>query len=258
MQVVCCQLDIAWEDKPANHARVQALLRAVPPEPDALIVLPEMFATGFSMRAGAITDSESRETQQFLAQLAVEHQACVVGGVVTTSPDGRGRNQCVVYSPEGKEISRYQKIHPFTHGGESEHYEAGREVQLFDWGGFRVAPFICYDLRFPEIFRSATRRGAELFTVIANWPAAREHHWVTLLQARAIENQAFVVGVNRAGDDPALHYPGRTLVVDPGGHIIRDAGEGEGVIHAELDHAELASYRDRLPFLADMRPELVR
>jgi omega-amidase len=258
MRVVCCQLDIAWEDKAANHARVRSLLRESPPEPGALIVLPEMFATGFSMRAGVISDSESCETQRFLAQLAVEHRSCVVGGVVTTSPDGRGRNQCVVYSPEGEEISRYQKIHPFTHGGESEHYEAGREVQLFRWGGFQVAPFICYDLRFPEIFRSATRRGAEVFTVIANWPIARVHHWVTLLQARAIENQAFVVGVNRAGDDPTLRYPGRTLVVDPGGQIVHDAGEGEGVIHAQLDHAELAAYRDRLPFLADMRPELLR
>jgi predicted amidohydrolase len=138
-------------------------------------------------------------------------------------------------------------------GGESANYQAGREVAVFPWQGFTVAPFICYDLRFPEHFRAATRRGAQLITVIANWPVKRIGHWVTLLQARAIENQAYVAGVNRCGADPTLTYNGRSLIVSPKGDILADAGHGESVISAEVNLQELLDYRRELPFLADMR-----
>jgi len=119
-----------------------------------------------------------------------------------------------------------------------------------------VAPFICYDLRFPELFRMAVRQGAQLYVVIANWPASRVHHWVTLLQARAIENQAYVVGVNRCGSDPKVAYAGRSLVVSPRGVILADAGGGERVLSAELDLAALQAYRAEFPVLQDMRWEV--
>jgi predicted amidohydrolase len=126
-------------------------------------------------------------------------------------------------------------------------------VTFFEWNRLKVSPFVCYDLRFPEHFRAATKRGAQLLTVIANWPVARIHHWTALLQARAIENQAYVAGVNRCGKDPTLTYNGRSMIVSPKGEVLADAGHGESVIGVEIDPAELEVYRQQLPFLADMR-----
>jgi len=124
----------------------------------------------------------------------------------------------------------------------------------FPWAGLRIAPFICYDLRFPEHFRSAAGEGADMFVVIANWPVARIHHWLTLLQARAIENQAAVVGVNRCGTDPRFTYNGRSVVVSPHGHIVADAGEREHIVTATIDPGEIRAWRREFPALADIRP----
>lgn len=252
-KVVCCQLDTVWEDKSANHLKVREMLRAAPPPQGSLIVLPEMFATGFSMDVTAVSDTRSRETSDFLAQLASEQGLYVAGGVVHTADDGRGRNECAVFSPDGREVTRYCKLRPFTYAGESRHYVSGDDIRLFTWQGFTVSPFICYDLRFPELFRAAVTRGAEVFLVIANWPTPRVHHWVTLLKARAIENQAYVVGVNRCGSDPQLQYPGRSIVIDPRGAVVADAGAEAGVVTAALDLEALRSYRREFPVLADIR-----
>jgi len=253
MKAYCVQLDIAWESKAANHARAKALIAAAAPEPGSFVLLPELFSTGFSMNVPAIQEGEAKESERFLAATAREFGIYLLGGIVGTGAKGLGRNQCVIFSPDGKEIARYTKIQPFTLGGETQHYEAGVESVLFDWGGFKVSPFICYDLRFPEHFRAATKRGAQLITVIASWPVARIQHWVTLLQARAIENQAYVIGVNRCGTDPTLTYNGRSLIVSPKGDILADAGNGESVISTDLKRDELLAYRKDLPFLADMR-----
>lgn len=163
------------------------------------------------------------------------------------------RNESVTFAPDGSLLGRYVKMQPFLPGGEGEGHAAGSEVIIFPWGGFSVAPLICYDLRFPEHFRAAVRRGADLFVVIASWPVKRHHHWLTLLQARAIENLACVIGVNRTGTDPHLSYNGRSVVVSPHGHIIADAGEGEGVVTAKIDAAEVARWREQFPALRDMR-----
>jgi predicted amidohydrolase len=149
-------------------------------------------------------------------------------------------------------VARYNKIHPFTLGGESQHYAAGEDLVLTEWAGCKVAPMICYDLRFPELFRSAVRRGAQLFTVIANWPVKREQHWVTLLQARAIENQAYVIGVNRCGTDPKHVYSGRSMIVDPHGNILAEIGNREGMIEAAIDVAALEAWRKDFPALQDI------
>jgi predicted amidohydrolase len=116
----------------------------------------------------------------------------------------------------------------------------------------KVAPFVCYDLRFPEVFRSAVRKGAQVMAVIANWPAKRVEHWVTLLKARAIENQAYVIGVNRVGTDPKLTYPGRSLIVDPHGNVLADGGDKEAVIRAEIDAGVVDAWRRDFPALRDM------
>jgi predicted amidohydrolase len=253
MQVVVVQLDIAWEDKPENFRRVRQLLATTHIEPGALVLLPEMFATGFSMHVEAIAEATDGPTHAFLAELAREHRAFVVGGVVTRAVDGRGRNEAVTFAPDGKLAARYAKLHPFSFAGETKHYEPGREMVTFTWHDLTVAPFVCYDLRFPEVFRQAVRRGAQLLAVIANWPLAREAHWLALLTARAIENQAFVVGVNRAGSDPHAAYGGRSLVVDPRGNTIAAAGAEAQALVCQVDAEPLVEYRRQFPALADMQ-----
>lgn len=252
MKVYCCQLDIAWEEKERNFSRVRELLAVAKPEPGSLIVLPEMFATGFSMNVAAIHEIAGARTERFLQELAAEFRSCVVGGIVSPDSSGQGRNEAIAIAPNGKLLARYAKIHPFSLGGECEHYSRGADVISFEFGGFTISPFVCYDLRFPEIFRAAVKQGAELFLVIANWPSRREQHWVTLLQARAIENLAWAVGVNRCGKDPQHVYPGRSLVVDPHGVIRADAGAGEGITVCEVDLATPRSWREQFPALRDM------
>jgi omega-amidase len=253
MYVAGVQLDIVWEDKQANHEKVRALVAAAKLPEGALLALPEMFATGFSMNVAEIAQSEQRETEVFLERLAREQRIFVCGGVVVRGADGRGLNQSVTFAPTGDLIARYSKIHPFSYGGETLQYSAGTEVILYGVGGVEVAPFVCYDLRFPEIFRNAVRQGAKIYTVIANWPEPREAHWLALLKARAIENQAFVLGVNRCGRDPKLAYSGRGQLIDPRGNVLADGGNREGVFGAEIDLASLYSYRKEFPALQDMK-----
>ena len=257
MNVIALQLDIAWENKAANFDKVRRLLTKCAPEKDSLVVLPEMFATGFTMNTAAMGESYGAETEQFLSSTAREFGVCLVAGAPMRGRDGRARNKALVFSPAGELLAFYAKMRPFTPGGEAERYAAGERPVVFHWLDWAIAPFICYDLRFPEIFREATAAGQpHLFAVIANWQPRRIHHWVRLLQARAIENQAYVVGVNRVGSDPQFVYNGRSIVVDPHGEIVADAAAVEASISARLDLAALLEYRRGLPFLADMRGRL--
>ena len=249
--VYAVQLDIVWEDKATNFRKVEALVTGAAPAAGSLLVLPEMFACGFSMNLAVTRQGEDREDEAFLADLARKHGVFVAGGVVSQGMAEKGRNEAVIFSPEGKLLARYAKIHPFSLGGEAQGHERGREIVTCEWGGFVVAPFVCYDLRFPEIFRAAARKGADLFVVMALWPVKRQQHWLTLLQARAIENQAYVVGVNRVGRDPDFLYSGRSVVVDPHGVIIADAGEREHIISTVLEREVVASWRRDFPALRD-------
>lgn len=299
MRLLACQIDIAWEDRRANQAKVRALLegarrgasvaprrhREIPlrtghvtpgaacsgdggvPQwhsAGALVILPEMFATGFSMDVEKTGGREAAETEGFLRELASQYDCTVAAGVVSgvvsgvasdVVSDTRGRffNEAFVVSASGEELARYRKMHLFTPAGEDEHYCPGDAPVVFGCAGFRVAPFICYDLRFPEVFRDAVRSGADLFLVIANWPAARAAHWDVLLRARAIENQAYVVGVNRTGRDPSNAYSGRSMIVAPGGEVLAQAGPEECVLSVDLDPAVVERARREFPALSDMR-----
>lgn len=247
------QINPVWENKAATFQRVNQLLESVSFQAGALVILPEMFATGFSMNVAVTTKDEPENTLSILSHWAKQHQIYLMAGMTVATVNGKGKNLSVTLNPDGEEICRYQKIQPFSKAGEMDAHEPGQSVQLFKWGGFCVAPFICYDLRFPEWFRMAAEKGANLFVVIASWPQTRIQHWITLLQARAIENQAYVVGVNRCGDDPNAVMPGRSLVINPLGSIIADAGETETIVHAELDVDEVIRQRNDLPFLRDKR-----
>lgn len=257
VNLIGLQMDLVWENPRVNHNRLRHILAETPPPEGSLIVLPEMFPTGFSMNVAEIAEGPERETDAVYASTAFAYKSLVLGGMVEIGADGRGRNEAAVFGPDEQLITRYCKIHPFSYGGETNHYSSGSNIVTFEWAGFTVAPFICYDLRFPEIFRHAARRGANLFAVIANWPQPRESHWITLLKARAIENQAYVIGVNRCGNDPKLSYSGRSMIVDPRGEVLADAGNEEGIIQAQLDLESLVAYRKAFPALEDMRTEFV-
>jgi omega-amidase len=253
MNVVAVQFDIVWENKRENFTRVRRLLEKAAPARDSLVALPEMFATGFSMNASAIAEPYGGETEQFLASTSREFGVWLIGGAAMRGRDGKARNKALVFSPAGELAAYYAKMRPFTLGGEPEHYAAGERPITFRWNDCGVSPFICYDLRFPELFReAAAAHRPELFVVIANFPAKRIQHWVPLLQARAIENQAYVAAVNRIGEDPFYAYNGRSMIIDPHGEIVADAGDRETCIQATLDLASLRKYREGLPFLADM------
>jgi predicted amidohydrolase len=252
MRILGIQLDSQWESVSANLAKLDAMLKRAGTATNEMVVLPEMFATGFTMNTTAAT-AKFDAIGSHLRSLAARHGCCIVAGAAA-SGDGGPENRAVVFGPTG-ELATYSKLHPFSLGGEKQHYRAGRKIITFDWQGFVVAPIICYDLRFPEIFRAAATRGVTLFTVIANWPISRAEHWMTLLRARAIENQAYVIGVNRVGRDPNTLYGGRSVVVDPMGIVRADAGDAETTLSCEIDPAAVAETRAKFPFLADRRTD---
>jgi omega-amidase len=251
--VYAVQFNIVWEDRQANFKKVAKALDTAAPARGSLIVLPEMFDVGFTMNHTLATEAAS-QTADFVAGLARSHGCHVLAGyadrIASTSV-----NQARVFAPDGSAVGQYIKSFPFTIGSEHEHYAAGTGPTVFDWAGIRVAPIICYDLRFPELFRRATLDGAEMFCVIANFPSSRVDHWITLNRARAIENQAFVVAVNRCGKDPKLAYPGRSMVIDPRGAVLADAADRPQVVAAPIDIEGLRTYRREFAVLKDARPE---
>lgn len=250
MKVIGCQWDLAWEDPESNYARVEELL--APVERADLIVLPEMFSSGFSMNVERIAEFTPSRSEEFLKLIASQKDSAVIGGLVRHEEGEKGSNELIAFDPPGSELGRYRKNRTFRYTGESEFYENGTELSLWQWQDWNVAPLICYDLRFPELFRKATAKGAEVLVVIASWPTVRVEQWITLLRARAIENLAYVVGVNRCGSDPNVDYPGRSVIIDPWGVIVADAGGGDGLVEAEIHLEKVRSWRDEFPALQDM------
>jgi len=255
MTVVGLQTDIAWEDRQANFSRIEETIGATEIAADSLLVLPELSTAGFSMNTAAVTEPRGGESEQFFSGLAKRHRSHVIAGIASLNENpALGANEAVGFGPDGGEVARYRKRNPFPLANEADHYPGGSKAVVFEMNGWKVAPLICYDLRFPESFREATALGAELFVVIANWPITRVDHWTTLLRARAIENLAYVVGVNRAGSDPHLSYPGASLVVGPKGEILAQAGAEPCAIRADLDREALLQWRRDFPALSCLNP----
>lgn len=253
MQVIGIQLETVWENKAANHQRVTELLSAKACEPGSLIVLPEMFDTGFSSDLAVTAQTNARESESFLKTLARQTECAVLAGVVGENVNGQASNLAVAFAPDGTELVRYRKMQPFTPAEEDVHYGAGNEHRIFEWDGVRIAPFVCYDLRFPEVFRPAAKDGAELIVLMACWPCARSEHWVRLLQARAIENQAYVIGVNQCGADPSFRYDGRSTAFDPHGNQLFEADAAEQTFTVPVDAKVVQDWRSAFPALRDMR-----
>lgn len=251
MRVAAIQHDIVWEHPDETRRQVAPMIAQAAAGGARLIVLSEMFATGFSMQPERIAEDEGGPNEQFLLEQARAHDAYLVASIAQRGADGRYRNNAVVAHPDGT-VDRYAKIHPFSFAGEDEHYTAGREHLTVDLDGLRVSVFVCYDLRFADEFW-ALARDTDLYVVPANWPQPRHEHWRALLRARAIENQAYVVGVNRVGWAKDLRHVGGSVILDPLGQALAEGGPEPTVLVAEADPAEVGDVRSRFPFLADRR-----
>lgn len=250
MKVAAIQHDICWEDREATLARLDPLVATASAAGARLAVLPEMFAVGFSMEPERVAEPVGGPTTAWLVDRAARHGLWLAGSVPEQG-DGRPRNVLVLAGPDGA-VHRYAKIHPFTYSGEHEHYDAGADLVTVDVEGVRVSLFVCYDLRFAdELWQLAPV--TDLYVVVASWPAKRRHHWKSLLVARAIENQAYVVGCNRVGAGGGSDYAGDSAVVDPMGGVLVSASSVETVLVADVEPAVVAATRERFPFLADRR-----
>ncbi|MDF1809984.1 MAG: hypothetical protein P1U42_09845 [Phycisphaerales bacterium] len=258
MQAHIVQLNIVWENKAANYGRVVDLLDSAPVESGDLIVLPELFDVGFTLNTKIAID-HNESTLKFLKDLA-DTSGCTIHGsrALPSSTEAKAWNCATITSPNYDiPLCEYHKIHPFSFGRESESYIGDTELLQYEWDSghnkIRVCPAICYDLRFPELFRKGLLKGAEAFVIGANWPSPRIHHWRTLCIARAIENQAFVIAANRSGDDPHLPYPGNSLIVDPKGEVIAELGDQEAVLSAEIDPEIVQNWRSDFPVINDIK-----
>ncbi len=259
MRIAAVQHDIVWEDREANFARLAPQVARAVGAGAELVVLSETFSTGFSMTPG-IGEPEDGPSASFLAGQAAEHGVWVGGSCPEIAGRGeaaRGEaalpyNSFVLAGPDGT-VHRYRKLHPFTHGGEHERFRAGDGPVTVTIGGLRITPFVCYDLRFADVFWQAAP-DTDVYLVTANWPAARRLHWTALLQARAIENQAYVVGCNRVGTaGDGTGHAGDSRIVSPTGELLATAADVETLVLADVDAAEVAATRDRFRFLADRR-----
>ncbi len=258
MKVAAVQYDIAWEDPAENFQRLEARIADSVKCGAQLVVLPEMFSCGFSMATERIAEAHAGPSAQFIAAQAKRHGVWLCGSFPELAAagseatlDGRPANTLVLSSPSG-ELSRYQKIHPFTFAREHEHYRAGTEFLVREVNGVSCCFFICYDLRFANEFWVNAPQ-TDCYVVIANWPEKRRSHWQALLLARAIENQAYVVGVNRVGRGGELDYSGDSAIIDPLGQTLCSAAMAETTLYADLSPALVKKARERFPVLQDRR-----
>ncbi|MDB4673216.1 carbon-nitrogen family hydrolase [Verrucomicrobiales bacterium] len=254
MRVFAHQIDLSWESPSENREKLCSELNREAPDRGSLVVLPEMWSTGFSVGSTTHAQPPGGETETALQEIAKEYGVYLIAGIAV-SDGGIGKNQAVLFMPDGSaHRDRYTKLFPFTPSGEADFYPRGSDVVIWEIGGLTIAPFICYDLRFPEPFAQAALAGADAFVVIANFPARRQSHWDILLRARAVECQAFAIGVNRIGSDPALEFSGGTAIIDPWGETL-DAVQNDspGIASFDLDPTVASDARASFPPLLDRR-----
>jgi predicted amidohydrolase len=257
VKVSAVQHDIVWEDPEATCRRLAPMVATAVEDGARLVVLSEMFASGFSMDTERVAEAPDGVSTSFLLGQAAKHGVWVCGSVPLRGEGGAlPTNSLLLAAPDGA-LHRYDKIHPFSYSGEHERYAAGAEHVTVDVEGLRVSLFVCYDLRFADEFWSEADR-TDCYVVPANWPSSRRAHWRVLLRARAIENQAYVVGVNRVGTGGTLEYVGDSRIIGPMGQVLADAPPVDGagvkrILTVDVDPAQVAQTRAEYPFLADRR-----
>lgn len=252
LKVTTVQTSLFWEDVAKNLAHFSALVKDV--EGTDIIILPEMFTTGFSMQAEDLAKQNAGVVSDWLKQLAAEKKAVVMGSTITEDA-GKYYNRLHVALPDGQ-LLHYNKRHLFSLSDEHKHYTGGTEKLIFEYKGWKICPLVCYDLRFPVWSRNRKTEAGydyDLLIYVANWPERRNHAWKSLLPARAIENQAYVAGVNRIGDDGGnIHHSGDTAVYDFKGELLSTTKpEEEKVETVELNRHDLDAFRRAYAFVAD-------
>lgn len=250
MRIAALQLDTVWEDPQANFQRIEGWLAAAAAQEVRLVALPETFACGFSMKTTSVSEPPGGASQRFLERQAAEHDLWIAGSVPELeSGDAKPYNTLLLVAPDGT-VHRYRKRKPFTYGGEADAYAAGDRDLTVSVEGLRITFFVCYDLRFADLFWQRAPE-TDAYVVIANWPEPRRAHWRALLLARAIENQAYVVGTNRVGAGGGLAYTGDSAIIDPMGHTLAAAAGQEALLVADLDPDHVRATRESLPFMDD-------
>ena len=256
MRVAAIQHDIVWCDRDANFTHLAPLIAGAAAAGARLILLSETFSTGFATDRDDLGEPEGGPSSQFLVEQARMHGVWVAGScpeitVEAPADDQRPHNTLVLAAPDGTQ-HRYRKIHPFTYGGVTKHFRAGDRFVTVDVEGLRVTLFVCYDLRFADEFWQLADN-TDVYLVPANWPEARRLPWMALLQARAIENLAYVIGCNRVGTGNGLPYSGDSRIIDPLGEVLVSASQTESILLADISAERVADVRDRFRFLQDRR-----
>ena len=247
LPIFLLQTDIHWEKPVENLDFLDVALDAAP-EDTALVLLPETFSTGFTMNAGYFAETEEGPTLEWMKKIARQRGVHLMGSVIFRE-DGRIYNRLLHVSPSGVE-GHYDKRHLFRMGREDEHFTSGNSRVVFRVGDFRILPQVCYDLRFPVFARN--RNDYDVLLYVANWPAPRHHVWETLLRARAIENQAWVVGVNRSGKDgEGVNHLGASCVINARGGVEKQLGPEAGTLSAVVDLQKIRELREKFPVWRD-------
>lgn len=242
LNITLLQCELAWEDPSANREQIANAIASLKTDTD-LIVLPEMFTTGFSMNALANAEQPNGETEHWMQALAAQHN-CAISGSIAVQADGGVYNRMLFATPEG--ITHYDKRHLFRMAGEHNRYQQGEGRVVVNWRGWRILLQVCYDLRFPVFSRNTGDYDLALY--VANWPEARRRHWRQLLIARAIENLACVVGVNRIGSDAkGLDYSGDSLAISAEGELLLDMQNESALQQVNLSAQTLSDYREKFP-----------
>lgn len=255
MKTAIAQIDMGFEDKPSAMALCSQLMVDAKKEGADFIVFPEMTLTGFTMQPEHLGENRTEsETIAFFKKEAKKNSMAVCFGLPVYEQE-IATNHCIILDKNGEELADYAKIHPFSYGAEAEHYVGGNALQFCEVADIPVSPLICYDLRFPEPFQILSEK-SKVITVIASWPTPRREHWMTLLKARAIENQCFIIGVNRSGEGGGLSYNGDSMVISPLGEVLAHMDGGSGITVVDIDPAEADGYRASFPVKADRKPEL--
>lgn len=247
MHLTLIQTDLSWENAQANLDAIGKQLSQLTTATD-LVVLPEMFTSGFTMQPQEVAEPMEGPTLQWLREQAANLGAAITGSYVV-EVEGAYYNRLLWVFPDGRYLT-YDKRHLFTLAGEHEHYTAGKERLIVEWKAWKICPLICYDLRFPVWSRNNV--DYDLLIYVANWPERRRHHWKSLLMARAIENQVYTVGLNRVGvDGKDIRYSGDSCVIDYAGETRASLAIAPATTSLELDLETQRAYRERYAFLAD-------
>lgn len=259
LKIALIQMDIIFGNPKANFQKAEKLIvEAMQQAPD-IIVFPELWTTGYDLtNLPVIGDEKAKETIEFFKSKATQYNVHFVGGSIANIQEDGIYNTLLVVNSNGELVHQYSKLHLFQLMDEHIHLKAGKEEGLFSLNDHTFAGQICYDIRFPEWMRTHVLGGAEAIFVVAEWPLPRLHHWKTLLTARAIENQCYVIACNCSGSNPSNVFAGHSLIIDPWGEIIAEASEQEGILYGEIDLEKVKNVRSTIPVFDDRKPNLYK